>query len=177
MLFRSRRKSLPTPQRPKSPPIPRSRIPPREIPPKTHKKFLSTFQTRKVLNCFVFRFESVNCNLAHQRGGENAFPRGKLWVLPHQWNQRSTHNPSLTGGLGKKRLQTSPVRHWGEAPLRFQFYTSLAPAGMELSSMTRFSFSPRSAESSIPRLSWPIIFRGARLVTATRVLPSSSSGW
>ena len=55
-------------------------------------------------------------------------------------------------------------------------YTSLEPAGTASSSMTRFSLSPRSAESSIPQLSWPIIFRGARLVTATRVFPINCSG-
>ena len=55
-------------------------------------------------------------------------------------------------------------------------YTSRLPAGMLPSSITKCSCSPRSADRSIPQLSCPIIFRGARLVTATRVLPTSSSG-
>lgn len=54
--------------------------------------------------------------------------------------------------------------------------TRREPAGILSSSITRFSLSPRSAESSIPQDSCPIILRGGRFVTATSVLPSSSSG-
>ena len=61
-----------------------------------------------------------------------------------------------------------------ERPLSAQ--TKRAPAGIASSSMSRFSFSPRSADSSIPQLSCPIILRGGRFVTATSVLPTSASG-
>ena len=53
---------------------------------------------------------------------------------------------------------------------------SFAPAGIASSSIRRFSLSSFSADSSIPQDSRPIIFLGARLVQATRVLPTSSSG-
>ncbi len=57
---------------------------------------------------------------------------------------------------------------------------SFAPAGMASSIIIRFSFSsPFSvwmADSSMPLDSRLIIFRGGRLVMATRVLPISSSG-
>ena len=55
-------------------------------------------------------------------------------------------------------------------------HTRRLPGWMPSSSIRSFSLSPRSADSSIPQLSWPIIFRGARLVTATKVLPTSASG-
>lgn len=57
---------------------------------------------------------------------------------------------------------------------------SFAPAGMASLTIIRFSFSSPcsvwTAESSIPQLSWPIIFLGGRLVIATSVLPMRSSG-
>ena len=57
---------------------------------------------------------------------------------------------------------------------------SFAPAGMASLTISRFSFSsPLSvwtAEISMPQDSRPIIFLGGRLVMATRVLPTSSSG-
>lgn len=57
---------------------------------------------------------------------------------------------------------------------------SLAPAGIASSTITRWSFSSPcsvwTAESSMPQLSCPIILRGGRLIMATRVLPTSSSG-
>ena len=57
---------------------------------------------------------------------------------------------------------------------------SLAPAGIASSTITRWSFSSPcsvwTAERSMPQLSCPIILRGGRLIMATRVLPTSSSG-
>ena len=82
--------------------------------------------------------------------------------------------------IGSKRFRVS-VFSLLKLPLLsvqppYSNYTSLAPAGILSSRMTRFSLSPRSADRSMPQLSWPIILRGARLVTATKVLPTSSSG-
>ena len=75
---------------------------------------------------------------------------------------------------------TGTGKHLLSVPVLFMAlsfgYTSLEPAGTLSSSMTRWSLSPRSADSSMPQLSCPIIFRGARLVTATSVFPTSSSG-
>ena len=74
-----------------------------------------------------------------------------------------------------RKLKTGPPMG---GPVRYQ--QSFAPAGMASSTMMRWSFSsPLSvwtAESSMPQLSWPIIFRGGRFTMATRVLPMSSSG-
>ena len=53
---------------------------------------------------------------------------------------------------------------------------SFAPAGIASSSIKRCRLSPCSAEISMPLDSRPIILRGARLVHATTVLPTSSSG-
>ena len=53
---------------------------------------------------------------------------------------------------------------------------SRLPAGTLSSRIRRFSLSPRSAERSMPQDSCPIILRGGRFVTATTVLPTSSSG-
>ena len=79
--------------------------------------------------------------------------------------------------LKSMRRKTAQVSDW-PAPFRIFAiitYTSREPAGILSSSITRFSLSPRSADSSIPQDSCPIILRGGRLVTATRVLPTSSS--
>ena len=60
------------------------------------------------------------------------------------------------------------------------FQQSTLPTGMLLSSMTRCSsslpFTMRTAESSMPQDSSPIILRGGRLTIAATVLPTSSSG-
>ncbi len=62
----------------------------------------------------------------------------------------------------------------------FTYQHSLAPAGMASLIWIRFSFSSPfsvwTALSSMPQDSRPIIFRGGRLVMASRVLPTSSSG-
>ena len=62
----------------------------------------------------------------------------------------------------------------------FLIQQSTLPTGMLLSSMTRCSsslpFTMRTAESSIPQDSSPIILRGGRLTIAATVLPTSSSG-
>ena len=85
------------------------------------------------------------------------------------------------GGCSGNRytgIKTRPVLLRHRAGCIFQRFdqTRREPAGILSSSITRFSLSPRSAESSIPQDSCPIILRGGRFVTATSVLPSSSSG-
>ena len=86
----------------------------------------------------------------------------------------AVHNDrQKAGGVRGTRRQKSGSPPWGASG---SCYTSRLPAGMLPSSITKCSCSPRSADRSIPQLSCPIIFRGARLVTATRVLPTSSSG-
>ena len=86
---------------------------------------------------------------------------------------RFTMTGRKRAGVGGARRQKSGSPPRGTSG---SCYTSRLPAGMLPSSITKCSCSPRSADRSIPQLSCPIIFRGARLVTATRVLPTSSSG-
>ena len=71
------------------------------------------------------------------------------------------------------RSQNTPA---GGTVVPLHVQQSFAPAGMLSLSMRRFSFSSFSADSSMPLDSCPIILRGGRLVTATTVLPTSSSG-
>ena len=76
--------------------------------------------------------------------------------------------------------------HFGykKPPLRAAFHLptqqSFAPAGMASSTISRCSFSSPfslwTAEISIPQDWRPIILRGGRLIIATSVLPTSSSG-
>ena len=71
-------------------------------------------------------------------------------------------------------------RRWGLCRRDRRTQQSLAPAGMESSTISRCSFSSPfsvwTAEISMPQLSCPIIFRGGRFTMATRVLPTKSSG-
>ncbi len=103
-------------------------------------------------------------------------------VIPF-WNafHRRPAVPASAGGCSENRytgIKTRPVLLRHRAGCIFQRFdqTRREPAGILSSSITRFSLSPRSAESSIPQDSCPIILRGGRFVTATSVLPSSSSG-
>ncbi len=86
-------------------------------------------------------------------------------------SQRTT--PSQLNRLNSERTQ-AVLNCYGKNQYIF------APAGMWLSSIRRCSFSSPSswwtAEISIPQDSMPIMGLGGRLVMATQVLPTSSSG-
>ena len=82
-------------------------------------------------------------------------------------------------GHGSRSQITKEPAPWGRALLLSGQHSS-KPAGTLSSSISRWSRSLPStsftAEMSIPLDSRPIIFRGARLTQATRVLPTRSSG-
>ena len=90
--------------------------------------------------------------------------------------------PHRASGAFEKQQQL----HFGykKPPLRAAFHLpsqqSFAPAGMASSTISRCSFSSPfslwTAEISIPQDWRPIILRGGRLIIATSVLPTSSSG-
>ena len=90
--------------------------------------------------------------------------------------------PHRASGAFEKQQQL----HFGykKPPLRAAFHLpsqqSFAPAGMASSTISRCSFSSPfslwTAEISIPQDWRPIILRGGRLIMATSVLPTSSSG-
>ena len=96
-------------------------------------------------------------------------------------------NDTSHGGWGdyfaRNRIPPAMRPFVGKGPWPFSTICqqSLAPAGMASSTMMRWSFSSPfslwTAEISMPWLSWPIIFRGGRFTMATKVLPTSSSGW
>ena len=103
------------------------------------------------------------------------------------WLLRGTVNGCKSRLRAPWRRRTAPLldAYPAAAPEEGTVYTgcaqhSLAPAGIASSTITRWSFSSPcsvwTAESSMPQLSCPIILRGGRLIMATRVLPTSSSG-
>ena len=105
--------------------------------------------------------------------------REKIWPAERRPLCRKPHRAS---GAFEKQQQL----HFGykKPPLRAAFHLpsqqSFAPAGMASSTISRCSFSSPfslwTAEISIPQDWRPIILRGGRLIMATSVLPTSSSG-
>ena len=98
--------------------------------------------------------------------------REKIWPAERRTRRSEPHRASGAYGCRKK------------PPLRAAFHLpsqqSFAPAGMASSTISRCSFSSPfslwTAEISIPQDWRPIILRGGRLIIATSVLPTSSSG-
>jgi len=105
--------------------------------------------------------------------------REKIWPAERRPLCRKPHRAS---GAFEKQQRL----HFGykKPPLRAAFHLpsqqSFAPAGMASSTISRCSFSSPfslwTAEISIPQDWRPIILRGGRLIMATSVLPTSSSG-
>ena len=137
-----------------------------------------------VLGVLCFRAVGVLLCVAGSRlsGRERLF--AVLAYLPKATVQAAIGGVPLAMGLacGQVVLTVAVVAILVTAP---SVYTgcaqhSLAPAGIASSTITRWSFSSPcsvwTAESSMPQLSCPIILRGGRLIMATRVLPTSSSG-
>ena len=105
--------------------------------------------------------------------------REKIWPAERRTRRSEPHRAS---GAFEKQQRL----HFGykKPPLRAAFHLpsqqSFAPAGMASSTISRCSFSSPfslwTAEISIPQDWRPIILRGGRLIIATSVLPTSSSG-
>ena len=122
---------------------------------------------------------SVTCGDSSPRG------RAKGWALLRllpEGEPRGGRHRILTGKMERIDTDTLHFSCFPAPALPGVFFSqqSLAPAGMASSTMMRWSFSSPfsvwTAESSMPRLSWPIILRGGRLTMATKVLPMSCSG-
>ena len=135
---------------------------------------------RHVYGCFRGDDRRRTCN----------FKFGEIRVLPyllyaqiivHQdfplWFQNAPSKPLIRRRRNSSYLSPKKAPSYDGA---FLIQQSTLPVGMESSSMTRCSsslpFTMRTAESSMPQDSSPIILRGGRLTIAATVLPTSSSG-
>ena len=98
--------------------------------------------------------------------------REKIWPAERRHGASKSIAPSVHPNAEKSR----PCGRLFHLPSQQSF----APAGMASSTISRCSFSSPfslwTAEISIPQDWRPIILRGGRLIMATSVLPTSSSG-